>query len=202
MTHYSATSAETESARPPGGGSQGVSGPYGNQQPAAASSQKPAQIIAPSGVTSIKCPNCGAPISPKFGEMVITCEYCGSGITLGTQGWSNIQKQTMLSVKVADTAGRGGDNQAAHGQGPSAQAPSGELDPGGDEPLLRAILDRQRLGAHDRGRDERSRAARPDRHDRRSDGGHLRGDGRRVRGRRTRRRGRPQTSLRPRRDRG
>ena len=87
------------------GGPQGVSGPYGNQQPAAASSQKPAQIIAPSGVTSIKCPNCGAPISPKFGEMVITCEYCGSGITLGTQGWSNIQKQTMLSVKVADTAG-------------------------------------------------------------------------------------------------
>jgi hypothetical protein len=56
-------------------------------------------------VTSIKCPNCGAPIAPKFGEMVITCEYCGSGITLGTQGWSNIQKQTMLTVKIADTAG-------------------------------------------------------------------------------------------------
>jgi hypothetical protein len=56
-------------------------------------------------VTSIKCPNCGAPISPKFGEMVITCEYCGSGITLGTQGWSNVQKQTMLSVKIADAAG-------------------------------------------------------------------------------------------------
>jgi hypothetical protein len=33
--------------------------------------------------------------------MVITCEYCGSGVTLGDQGWTNIQKQTMLALKVA-----------------------------------------------------------------------------------------------------
>lgn len=60
-----------------------------------------APILAPSGVTSLKCPTCGAPILPKFGEMVITCEHCGSGITLGTQGWTNMQKQTMLPLKVA-----------------------------------------------------------------------------------------------------
>jgi DNA-directed RNA polymerase subunit RPC12/RpoP len=59
-------------------------------------------ILAPSGVASLKCPNCGAPISPKFGEMVITCEYCGSGVTLGGQGWRSIQKQTMLPLKLAD----------------------------------------------------------------------------------------------------
>ena len=58
-------------------------------------------VLAPSGVTSLKCPNCGAPISPKFGEMVITCEFCGTGVTLGAQGWTNIQKQTMLNLKVA-----------------------------------------------------------------------------------------------------
>jgi len=58
-------------------------------------------VIAPSGVASLKCPSCGAPISPKFGEMVITCEYCGYGVTLGNQGWTNIQKQTMLPLKVA-----------------------------------------------------------------------------------------------------
>jgi len=34
--------------------------------------------------------------------MVITCEYCGSGITLGDQGWTGIQKQTMLPVKLGD----------------------------------------------------------------------------------------------------
>jgi hypothetical protein len=33
--------------------------------------------------------------------MVITCEYCGYGVMLGDQGWTNIQKQTMLALKVA-----------------------------------------------------------------------------------------------------
>ncbi len=60
------------------------------------------QVLAPSGVTSLKCPNCGAPIAPKFGEMVITCEYCGSGVTLGNEGWRSIQKQTMLPLKLPD----------------------------------------------------------------------------------------------------
>ena len=67
----------------------------------ASNSEPQKTVIAPQGATSIKCPNCGAPISPKFGEMVITCEYCGSGITLGNQGWSSIQKQSMLPLKFA-----------------------------------------------------------------------------------------------------
>jgi len=57
-----------------------------------------APIIAPMGATALKCPSCGAPISPKFGEMVITCEYCRVGIALGDDGWRGIQKQTMLSL--------------------------------------------------------------------------------------------------------
>ena len=65
---------------------------------------KPSEtVIAPMGATSLKCPNCGAPIAPKFGEMVITCEYCGSGVTLGNQGWTGIQKQTMLPITLGDT---------------------------------------------------------------------------------------------------
>src|SRR5262249_43811264 len=55
---------------------------------------------APSSATSLKCPSCAAPIAPKFGEMIITCEYCGASITLGSSGWSNIQKQTMLPLKI------------------------------------------------------------------------------------------------------
>lgn len=51
----------------------------------------------------MKCPNCGAPLTLKFGEMVITCEYCGSGVTLGDQGWTGVQKQTMLPIKLGDT---------------------------------------------------------------------------------------------------
>lgn len=59
------------------------------------------QVIAPAGANSLKCPTCGAPIAPKFGEMVITCEYCGSGITLGDEGWTGIQRQTMLALKIS-----------------------------------------------------------------------------------------------------
>ncbi len=71
------------------------------QGPQAPSSQQTtAQVIAPAGATAIKCPSCGAPISPKFGEMVITCEYCGTSVTLGNQGWKDIQKHTMLPLNV------------------------------------------------------------------------------------------------------
>jgi len=68
--------------------------------PKAAKTTSTGPILAPSGVESLKCPSCGAPIAPKFGEMVITCMYCGSGVTLGNQGWTNLQKQTMLTLKV------------------------------------------------------------------------------------------------------
>jgi hypothetical protein len=33
--------------------------------------------------------------------MVITCEYCGYAVMLGDQGWTNVQKQTMLDLKIA-----------------------------------------------------------------------------------------------------
>ena len=61
------------------------------------------QVLAPSTATSLKCPSCGAPIAPKFGEMIITCEYCGSSVTLGSSGWANIQKQTMLPLRIQST---------------------------------------------------------------------------------------------------
>ena len=76
------------------GGAQ--AGPQGSQAPSL--QQSSAQVIAPAGATALKCPSCGAPISPKFGEMVITCEYCGTSITLGNQGWKDIQKHTMLPL--------------------------------------------------------------------------------------------------------
>jgi ribosomal protein L37AE/L43A len=62
-----------------------------------------AQILAPSNAQSLKCPSCGAPVAPKFGEMIITCEYCGTSVTLGNSGWANIQKQTMLPLTIQST---------------------------------------------------------------------------------------------------
>ncbi len=61
-----------------------------------------APILAPMDAKSLKCPSCGAPISPKFGEMIITCEYCGTGVTLGNDGWKGVQKQTVLPLKFAE----------------------------------------------------------------------------------------------------
>jgi DNA-directed RNA polymerase subunit RPC12/RpoP len=67
--------------------------------PAAAASAAP---IAAAGVQELKCPACGAPIKPTFGEMVISCDYCGGSVTLGGQGWKEISKHTMLTLAVAD----------------------------------------------------------------------------------------------------
>lgn len=50
----------------------------------------------------VKCPSCGAPIVPKFGEMVVTCEYCGSSVSLENKGWQNIAKHTMLPITISD----------------------------------------------------------------------------------------------------
>ena len=69
------------------------------QQKARQSAQ---DVLAPTGATSMKCPSCGAPISPKFGEMFVTCEYCGSSVSLGNEGWKSIDKHTMLPVKISN----------------------------------------------------------------------------------------------------
>src|SRR5487761_331979 len=71
-------------------------------EPSQAQPQSDAQILAPSSATSLKCPSCGAPIAPKFGEMIITCEYCGSSVTLGSGGWKSIQKHSMLKLNYPD----------------------------------------------------------------------------------------------------
>ncbi|HUI86246.1 MAG TPA: zinc ribbon domain-containing protein [Nitrososphaerales archaeon] len=69
--------------------------------PAQQTSAPSQPVLAPGSATSLKCPSCGAPISPKFGEMIITCEYCGSSVSLANDGWKSIQKHTVLPAKVA-----------------------------------------------------------------------------------------------------
>lgn len=81
-------------------GTRTIGSSQGNSSQQSSASVPAAQVLAPSTATSLKCPSCGAPIAPKFGEMIITCEYCGASVTLGTGGWANIQKQTMLPLKL------------------------------------------------------------------------------------------------------
>jgi hypothetical protein len=62
----------------------------------------PAKTLGAAGVQQLKCPACGAGIKPAFGEMVITCDYCGGSVTLGGEGWKEINKHTMLKLKITD----------------------------------------------------------------------------------------------------
>lgn len=64
----------------------------------------PRPTLAPAGVQALKCPSCGAPLSPTFGDMVVTCDYCGSSVSLGAAGWRAISKHSMLVAKVTDPA--------------------------------------------------------------------------------------------------
>ncbi len=84
------------------GATVGPGGAGAGPAPAAAPAAGP--TVAPAGAQEMKCPSCGAPIKPVFGEMVITCEYCGGSVTLGGAGWKEIQKHTMLPLKVKDQA--------------------------------------------------------------------------------------------------
>jgi len=72
--------------------------------PPPSASTSATQPFAAAGVQELKCPTCGAPIKPTFGEMVITCDYCGGSVTLGGQGWKEISKHTMLTLAVTDRA--------------------------------------------------------------------------------------------------
>lgn len=74
----------------------------GTQDGSQATVQKDQQdVLAGPTVQELKCPGCGAPIKPQFGEMVITCEYCGTSVTLANTGWRDIKKHTMLPVYLA-----------------------------------------------------------------------------------------------------
>ena len=79
-----------------------LSSPAAGASPAGAPSTPGPTPIAGVGVQELKCPACGAPIRPVFGEMVITCDYCGGSVTLGGEGWKQISKHTMLPLKIAD----------------------------------------------------------------------------------------------------
>jgi DNA-directed RNA polymerase subunit RPC12/RpoP len=65
-------------------------------------SAPPTPVISSLEVKSLRCPHCGAPITPKFGEMIISCEYCGTAVILGSDGWRGVGRQTMLPLKLAE----------------------------------------------------------------------------------------------------
>ncbi len=77
---------------------------HGTAAPSSSASAPPPPVSPPSGPVELKCVSCGAPLHPLGGEMVVTCEYCGSSTAFSAQGWKAIQTHTMLVPKVADEA--------------------------------------------------------------------------------------------------
>ncbi|HEV2231161.1 MAG TPA: zinc ribbon domain-containing protein [Thermoplasmata archaeon] len=74
----------------------------GAAAPAVSPPAAPAPSMAEPSAQSLKCPSCGAGLHVVFGEMVITCEYCGASVSLGGAGWKAINKHTLLLPKVTE----------------------------------------------------------------------------------------------------
>jgi hypothetical protein len=70
--------------------------------PPAAPAPPTAAPASASGPTELKCKSCGAPLHPVFGDMVVTCEYCGASISLAGGSWKDISKHSMLVPKVTE----------------------------------------------------------------------------------------------------
>ena len=79
-----------------------VGSPAGGPPPPPPPTASSSPTIAAAGVQELRCPTCGAPIKPTFGDTVVSCDYCGGSVTLGGQGWKQIQKHSMLSLAVTD----------------------------------------------------------------------------------------------------
>ncbi len=80
------------------------SGGGGAPTPPKAAPAPSSPSLGAAGIQELKCPACGAPIHPVFGEMVISCDYCGGSVTLGGGGWKEISKHSMLPLVVTDRA--------------------------------------------------------------------------------------------------
>jgi hypothetical protein len=74
----------------------------GKAIPSASAPPPAAAAAAPSGPVELKCKACGAPLHPVFGEMVVTCDYCGASISLAGGSWKDISKHSMLPPTVTD----------------------------------------------------------------------------------------------------
>lgn len=49
----------------------------------------------------VKCKNCGAPLALKAGEVIITCEYCGSAVNIAS-GKDFFLEHSIIPVNVDD----------------------------------------------------------------------------------------------------
>lgn len=78
---------------PPGGPYGGGGGP---------APLPPPMPAAPTPPKDLKCPSCGAPLNPAFGDAVVTCDYCGASVSLAGTGWKAVGQHTLLLPQLID----------------------------------------------------------------------------------------------------
>jgi zinc-ribbon domain len=62
----------------------------------------PPPPTAPSAPKDLKCPTCGAPLSPEIGDAVLTCQYCGATVSIAGTGWKPVTQHSMLMAQLMD----------------------------------------------------------------------------------------------------
>jgi hypothetical protein len=62
----------------------------------------PPPAAAPTPPKDLRCPSCGAPLQPEFGDSVISCQYCGGTVSLAGTGWKAVNRHTMLLPQLND----------------------------------------------------------------------------------------------------
>ncbi|MCI4352803.1 MAG: zinc ribbon domain-containing protein [Thermoplasmata archaeon] len=77
------------------GGPSGYPGGMGGASP-----PPPPPAAAPTAPKELKCPSCGAPLSPGMGDAVLTCDYCGATVSIGGTGWKPVAQHSMLMPKL------------------------------------------------------------------------------------------------------
>jgi hypothetical protein len=83
---------------PPPGGPSGFGGAPGGM----GSPPPPPPPSAPTAPKELKCPACGAPLSPEMGDAVLTCQYCGATVSIAGTGWKPVSQHTMLMPQLLD----------------------------------------------------------------------------------------------------
>jgi hypothetical protein len=88
---------------PPPGAPYGYPGAPGYGAPPPPPPPPPAAApAAPTAPKDLKCPSCGAPLQPEFGDAVLTCQYCGGTVSLAGTGWKTVNRHTMLLPQLND----------------------------------------------------------------------------------------------------
>lgn len=70
------------------------------QGSALASYQQTSSWQGSSSFVDLRCPNCGGPLTPAKGEVMLVCQYCGTTVSLSSRRWSLFSNHYILDIEL------------------------------------------------------------------------------------------------------